>query len=715
MNMSNTDKFNVNEEDFREEIIKTIDKSEVKRNLAYQVLMNKLSLTPYLYELEEVDPLFVNYREKNKSKINNFVLHPFQVEILNKLNDGKNLIVSAPTSFGKTTSIFEYLNINRNKIKKILIILPTIALRNEYLEKIALSVPEHKIISNSNKIEKYDKFCLILTHEKFVEYFSKIKTDNLDIDLLVIDEIYKLKNESNDDRMYSMSLAYLTAIKLSKQYIFLGPFINSINLPDIDNFEILKYDYSPIAIEISYQDNFNLVSAKNNILPDEKTMLYFSNKKELLDFAEQYIQNDTVKTNNDLIKYISEEYDEKWIDEWSVLKAISHGIGIHYNELPSFIKEYVINSYNNSSNTMLLLSTSTLLEGVNTSTKKLIITSKKIGNKDLSDFEFWNLVGRAGRLGKYKVGKVTYFGKKGDFKKEDRYIDLNNLWINELANKDEYEIINSGQLSNDEKQKKLEEIYINYNLSLDEIKYLFLPFFSKVDKLFDFFDNVYPKIISVMEELLNKQIKDSNYFCSRDVRKVVFEEFISKYKKTLSIGSLPLGHFSILCDAINMSNSSKNSKIKYIVDNGRKFLEEKCTDLTIEEKREKLNNLYSYSFYMVNNYVVNAYIPGVNIIKLLCEKTKHFNNDQSILLTNSLFKQVDKYSSMIIDDELFDTLGIIPPLVKIIKETVGDIDIKNISDLKDALKDNVEIINNKISNSDLYKYYFEMLLKKLQL
>lgn len=713
--MNNTDLFDVNEEDFREEIIKTIDKSDVKKNLAYQVLMNKLSLTPYLYELNEVDPLFVNYREKNKSKINNFILHPFQVEILNKLNDGKNLIVSAPTSFGKTASIFEYLNMNRNKINIILIILPTIALRNEYLEKIALSIPEHKIITNSNKIEKYEKFCLILTHEKFVEYFSKIKTDNLDIDLLVIDEIYKLQNESNDDRMYSMSLAYLTAIKLSKQYIFLGPFINSIKLPDINNFEILKYDYSPIAIEIAYQDNFDLNSAKNNILPGEKTMMYFSNKKELLDFAEQYIQNNTVTTNNDLIKYISEEYDEKWIDEWSVLKAISHGIGVHYNELPSFIKEYVINSYNNSNNTMLLLSTSTLLEGVNTSTKKLLITSKKIGNKDLSDFEFWNLVGRAGRLGKYKVGKVTYFGKKDDFKKENRYIDLNNLWINELANKDEYEIINSGQLSDVEKQKKLEEIYKNYNLTLDEIKYLFLPFFSKVDKLFDFFDNVYPKLINTLEELLNKQIKNPKFFCSREVRKVIFEEFISKYKRTLSIGALPLGHFSILCDAINMNNSNKNSKIKYIVDNGRKFLEEKCTDLSIEEKREKLNNLYSYSFYMVNNYIVNAYIPGVNIIKLLFEKTKHFNSEQIMLLKNLIFKQVDQYSSMIADDELFDTLGIIPPLIKIIKDAVGNVELKNISDLKDALKDNIETINNKISSNGLYIYYFEMLLKKLQL
>ena len=70
---------------------------------------------------------------------------------------------------------------------------------------------------------------------------------------------------------------------------------------------------------------------------------------------------------------------------------------------------------------------------------------------------------------------------------------------------------------------------------------------------------------------------------------------------------------------------------------------------------------------------------------------------------------------MITDDELFDTLGIIPPLIKIIKETVGNVDLKNISDLKDALKDNIEIINNKISNNGLYIYYFEMLLKKLQL
>ena len=713
--MNNVDKFNVNEEDFREEIIKTIDKSDVKKNLAYQVLMNKLSLTPYLYELDEVDPLFVNYREKNKSKINNFVLHPFQVEILNKLNQGKNLIVSAPTSFGKTASVFEYLNINKNKINKILIILPTIALRNEYLEKIVLCIPEHKIISNSNKIEKYEKFCLILTHERFVEYFSKIKTDAFDIDLLVIDEIYKLQNESNSDRMYSMSLAYLTAIKLSKQYIFLGPFINSISLPDIENFEVLKYDYSPIAIDITYQDSFDLNSVKNNILSDEKTMMYFSNKKDLLDFAEKYIQNNTVTTNNDFIKYISEEYDEKWIDEWSVLKAIEHGIGVHYNELPSFIKEYVINSYNNSNNTMLLLSTSTLLEGVNTSTKKLIITSKKIGSNDLSDFEFWNLVGRAGRLGKYKVGKVTYFGKKDDFKKENRYIDLNNLWINESANRDEYEIINSGQLSDFEKQRKLEEIYKNYNLSLDEIKFLFLPFFSKVDKLFDFFDNIYPKLINKIEELLNKQIKNSDFFCSREIRRVIFEEFILKYKKTLSIGALPLSHFSILCDAINMSNSSKNSKIKYIIDNGRNFLEKKCIDLSVEEKREKLNNLYSYSFYMVNNYIVNAYIPGVNIIKLLCEKTKQLNREQSILLNNSIFKQVDQYSSMINDEELFDTLGIISPLIKIIKETVGDVELKNISDLRDALKVNVEIINSKIAHNELYIYYFEMLLKKLQL
>ena len=77
--------FNLTEEQQRENIIKLIDKEKFKKNLSYQVVMNKFALTPYIYELDNVDDIFEDYRNIAKSSISNYVLHPFQLEILTKL------------------------------------------------------------------------------------------------------------------------------------------------------------------------------------------------------------------------------------------------------------------------------------------------------------------------------------------------------------------------------------------------------------------------------------------------------------------------------------------------------------------------------------------------------------------------------------------------------------------------------------------------------
>lgn len=702
----------LSEEDERENIIRLIDKENFKKNLSYQVLMNKFALTPYIYELNEVDPLFLHYKEIAQSSVNNFILHPFQLEILKKLSAGRNLVISAPTSFGKTASIFEYICQKKRIINKILIIVPTVALRNEYLEKINDCLDGHKIITNSNDIQNFDKFCLILTHERFVEYFSKNRMEQKSIDLLVIDEIYKLQNETNVERMYSMSLAYLTAIKVSKQFVFLGPFINSISLPDIANFEMLKYEYSPIATEMSYYSDFSIESLKQIVSNNDKTLVYFSNKKDILTTIEQFIVPNTENKNIDLLNYIEKEFDKTWLSEWSVMKALKNGIGVHFNELPSFIKEYVIDSYNNSDETMLLFSTSTLLEGVNTSTKKLIITSDKIGNSKLSDFEFWNLAGRAGRLGKYKVGNVIYYGSKDDFKKEKKYINLDNLWINNDTNLDEYEFINNNKLSNKEKQEKLELIMKKYDISVDEIKYILLPFFSKVDMLLAFFDDVFVNLLSEIRDLLNESL-NSTKSNSRNIRELIFDLYIKKYKKPVGIGALPSSQFSILSDAVNMSCKTKSDKINKIIKTGREILLNH-PDESDESKKEKMNNLYSYSFYIVNNFVENSYIPGINILKLIIEKSSLLTYAQYKLLNSYIFRQVDAYATMVSNDEIFETLGVLPPLISIIKTNIDFGNVKNITDLRNEVLNNKEKIIGSINNNKLYLHYFKILAKKLK-
>lgn len=57
----------------------------------------------------------------------------------------------------------------------------------------------------------------------------------------------------------------------------------------------------------------------------------------------------------------------------------------------------------------MLFCTSTLIEGVNTAAKSVLIYDKKINRADFDFFTFSNIRGRAGRLGQHHVGKVFVF------------------------------------------------------------------------------------------------------------------------------------------------------------------------------------------------------------------------------------------------------------------------------------------------------------------
>ena len=65
---------------------------------------------------------------------NEVVMHPQQIECLNYLMRGDNLLISAPTSFGKTFVALEYMS--RKELNNIVFVVPTLALMNELFVKI---------------------------------------------------------------------------------------------------------------------------------------------------------------------------------------------------------------------------------------------------------------------------------------------------------------------------------------------------------------------------------------------------------------------------------------------------------------------------------------------------------------------------------------------------------------------------------------------------
>ena len=72
------------------------------------------------------------YSSMAKSTLDSSVsLHPEQLQIINEITTNDALVVSAPTSFGKTFCIFEY--IAEVKPQNIVLVVPTLALVDEYV------------------------------------------------------------------------------------------------------------------------------------------------------------------------------------------------------------------------------------------------------------------------------------------------------------------------------------------------------------------------------------------------------------------------------------------------------------------------------------------------------------------------------------------------------------------------------------------------------
>ena len=117
--------------EIRKKYIRKIDEDENNIKVMSDDLFN-LGLNIYSKEYSFDSAVFNSLATSCLDK--SIVLHKEQLKIINLIEKYSAIIVSAPTSFGKTYCIFEY--IARFKPKNIVLIVPTLALVDEYLKKI---------------------------------------------------------------------------------------------------------------------------------------------------------------------------------------------------------------------------------------------------------------------------------------------------------------------------------------------------------------------------------------------------------------------------------------------------------------------------------------------------------------------------------------------------------------------------------------------------
>ncbi|MFC6495495.1 helicase-related protein [Ancylobacter dichloromethanicus] len=95
---------------------------------------------------------------------------------------------------------------------------------------------------------------------------------------------------------------------------------------------------------------------------------------------------------------------------WPLIGAVEHGFGVHHARMPRALSSRMVRMFNDL-DLPVLFCTSTLIEGVNTAAKTVMIYDKAIDREDFDFFTFSNIRGRAGRLGQHHVGRVLLFNE----------------------------------------------------------------------------------------------------------------------------------------------------------------------------------------------------------------------------------------------------------------------------------------------------------------
>lgn len=380
------------------------------------------------------------------------ILTKEQKEILNLLKEKKKLIISAPTSFGKSKIIEEI--ILSNNYKNIGIILPTIALLSETY----LNYNRNKSISNKyNLINNlsYDKASLlndknvfILTPEKMDLLLDENPT--LKFDFFVMDEIYKIQDIDDDRSKVFTNCLYRLANK-SKEFYLIGPyyagfsktflkktgaffkkFDTEIVQKDIFDLSAIpyhdKYTINSVELKKFKSKDINLKKLLNAL--NDQTLIYVGRKDSVETRAKHISKDRTEIKETELIKYIKDTIS----NEWSLCKCLEKGVAFHHASVPKYIQIEIVDAFNNNE-LDIIVCTSTLIEGVNTSAKNVIIYDNFKGQSKLDGFDVKNITGRAGRFLVHFIGRVYYLepmpeGEKGII--EFNYFDNKNLAPEEL-------------------------------------------------------------------------------------------------------------------------------------------------------------------------------------------------------------------------------------------------------------------------------------------
>lgn len=135
------------------------------------------------------------------------------------------------------------------------------------------------------------------------------------------------------------------------------------------------------------------------------TLIYSTGPAEAEKVAEDLCALLPEPVNNPSLVELSQFAREEVHPNYSLADFLEKGVAYHYAMIPGIIRTR-IEELVERGDIRFVAATTTLLSGVNLPLKNLVIASPRKGNQVMDGFEFWNLAGRAGRLGREFYGNI---------------------------------------------------------------------------------------------------------------------------------------------------------------------------------------------------------------------------------------------------------------------------------------------------------------------
>ncbi len=490
-----------------------------------------------------------------------------QLSLLFDLEHYNKVFLSAPTSFGKTSLIIEYIITNSDKLSNVLFIVPTNSLLEELFTKMIAMNKTYDlnyIISTQPYYQANVRNFLIITPERFLLLYEEIDVNSFD--LIVMDETYKIvdsKNERISDFIDSRSVRFRKVADIigntSKKLILLSPFTYLLTqsmqkyllkheIYKIDRkMEYVKRKIYKINDAKSFKEHFKIkvvgytanssVAQKTNlllrILQDQKNIVYvpqYSKAYDIIDVLDWTRKANKSERYIKFLAHLEKNYSVDDKNEWKIISALKKGVGIYISPLPRYIKREIIKLYEENVLGTLIVTTS-FTEGVNTNASNLIFTSLLNGptTNKLSDIDILNVSGRAGRFAQNSIGNIycithEVYQKVLELQNEAAIkLENYNYHNNNLFPRIDYEIdmIDDEYLSNEEKNIKnriQEEMYFlgltsqEMQMSLNvstKWKISLYKYFSSLNN--DTLQKCYNASIELLDSQPNKRINSLSF------------------------------------------------------------------------------------------------------------------------------------------------------------------------------------------------------------